>query len=272
MAYPSAALGQNSLTGTPWPDPIPFPKLPPGSGKISLTLKSITLPYSQLCVGGVDDCGGVFDQRWLASDLRFDGWIGHRVCARVIAPGLNFAPAITLAEICLGIGITWGGKSAKIAYCCSAVIFILKSFFKYFDFKHEAIESTQESPRVEDNRGSESIVPEHIGNSDVTDVPMRVEGNVRDSFGDPSSSNACLHSLSSPRFVKSSGAILGWLIAILGKFDKSWGDTDVGGTEGSEGIDLEDVGSFGVMDVLRGSGGGAVGNIDAGGSSSREQD
>ncbi|KAF2292311.1 hypothetical protein GH714_018908 [Hevea brasiliensis] len=37
------------------------------------------------------------------------------------------------------------------------------------------------------------------------------------------------------------------------------GDTDIGGTGGSEGIELEDVGSFGVP---RGSGGGAVGNID----------
>ncbi|KAF2292303.1 hypothetical protein GH714_018762 [Hevea brasiliensis] len=37
------------------------------------------------------------------------------------------------------------------------------------------------------------------------------------------------------------------------------GDTDIGGTGGSEGINLEDVGGFGVP---RGSGGGAVENID----------
>ncbi|KAF2292310.1 hypothetical protein GH714_018904 [Hevea brasiliensis] len=36
-------------------------------------------------------------------------------------------------------------------------------------------------------------------------------------------------------------------------------DTDIGGAKGREGIELEDVGSFGVP---RGSGGGAVGNID----------
>ncbi|KAF2292313.1 hypothetical protein GH714_018919 [Hevea brasiliensis] len=43
-------------------------------------------------------------------------------------------------------------------------------------------------------------------------------------------------------------------------------DADIGGTGGSEGIELEDISSFGVP---RGSGEGAVGNIDAGGSSSR---
>ncbi|KAF2296317.1 hypothetical protein GH714_037375 [Hevea brasiliensis] len=46
------------------------------------------------------------------------------------------------------------------------------------------------------------------------------------------------------------------------------GDTDIDGTGRSEGIGLEDVGSFRVMDVPRSSGGRAVGNIDAGGSSS----
>ncbi|KAF2292316.1 hypothetical protein GH714_018957 [Hevea brasiliensis] len=43
-------------------------------------------------------------------------------------------------------------------------------------------------------------------------------------------------------------------------------DADIGGTGGSEGIELEDISSFGVP---RGSGEGAIGNTDAGGSSSR---
>ncbi|KAF2292315.1 hypothetical protein GH714_018953 [Hevea brasiliensis] len=43
-------------------------------------------------------------------------------------------------------------------------------------------------------------------------------------------------------------------------------DADIGGTGGSEGIKLEDISSFGVP---RGSGEGAVGNTDAGGNSSR---